>query len=93
MAKKIPEFTSDKEAADFWATHSLADFEQDLEEAKDILFVRPKKQTITIRMDKKYIDAIRAIASKKGIGHSPLMRMWIIERLDQEKSSFKSAEQ
>lgn len=42
MTKKIPKFKSDKEAAKFWNTHSLADFEKELKPAKDVIFVRRK---------------------------------------------------
>lgn len=41
---KIPKFKSDKEARKFWDKHSLSDFEKDLQSAKDVIFVKPKRQ-------------------------------------------------
>jgi len=81
---KIPNFKSDEEAAKFWDTHSLTDFEEELEEAKDVIFVRPQRQTVSIRLDRKYIRILKSLATKRGIGYSPLIRMWIIEKINQE---------
>jgi predicted DNA binding CopG/RHH family protein len=84
---KIPKHKTDKEIAAFWATHSLADFEDDLEEAKGVIFVRPERQVVSLRLDRKLINALKAFASQKGIGYSPLLRMWILERFYKETHS------
>ena len=81
---KIPEFASDKEAAEFWDTHDLTNLEDELELAKDVVFVKPETQTISIRMDRQLVERLKAIATYKGMGYSPLIRMWITERLRQE---------
>jgi predicted DNA binding CopG/RHH family protein len=81
---RIPEFKSDKEIADFWDSHSISDFDHELEEAKDIIFVRPQRQSISIRLDKKYVQVLKALASEHGIGYSSLLRMWLIERIKRE---------
>lgn len=83
---KIPKFKSDKEAAEFWDTHSLADYEEDLKPAKNIVFVRPERQIVSLRLDTKVIKALKQLASKKGLGYSPLLRMWILERFYSEAS-------
>lgn len=81
----IPDFKTDKEAAEFWDAHDLTDFEDKLELADDVEFVRkPETQTVSIRMDRRLIEQLKALARYKGIGLSSLMRMWIIERLRQE---------
>jgi len=90
---KIPKFKSDKEAAEFWDTHSLADYEEDLKPAKDVVFVRPDRQIISLRLDTKIVKALKRIASEKGIGYSPLLRMWIIERFRRETHSHESESQ
>ena len=81
---KIPKFKTDKEIAEFWDTHSLADFEDELEIAKDVVFVKPERQVISLRLDRKIVRALKALAARKGIGYSPLLRMWILERFYQE---------
>ena len=52
----------------------------------DVVFVdaRPKKQ-ISLRMEPSVIEELKAIARTKGIGYQTLIRMWVMERLAQER--------
>jgi predicted DNA binding CopG/RHH family protein len=45
---------------------------------------KPEKQVMTIRVDKKLVNAMKAIAKEKGINYSTLARMWLIERTKKE---------
>lgn len=81
---KISKFKSDKEVREFWATHSLADFEEDLRPVKNVVFVKPEKQIVSLRLDRRIINALKVFAAKKGIGYSPLLRMWILEKFYKE---------
>jgi len=87
--RKIPKFKSDQEAAQFWDTHSLIEFEDNLELVKEKVFVKPEKQVMTIRVDKKLANALKIIAREKGINYSTLARMWLIERLKKEIEEIK----
>ena len=84
---KIPKFKSDKEVAEFWDTHSLADYDEDLKPTKDLMFVKPDRQIVTLRLDKKIVNKVKALGTRKGIRYSALLRMWIIEKFDQEMHS------
>ena len=86
---KVPKFKSDQKAAQFWDTHSLIEFEDDLELVKEKVFVKPEKQVMTIRVDKKLANAMKAIAREKGINYSTLARMWLIERVKKEIEEIK----
>ena len=86
---KIPKSKSDQETAQFWDTHSLTDFEDDLELLREKVFVKPEKQVMTIRVDKKLVNAMKAIAREKGINYSTLARMWLIERIKKEMEEIK----
>ena len=81
---KIPKFKSDKELAKFWDTHSLADFEEDLTTAKGVVFVKPDRQIVSLRLDRKVVNTIKTLAARKGIGYSSLVRMWLLENVRQE---------
>lgn len=78
---KIPKFKSEEEEIKFWDKHSLDEFDEDLEVAKNVKFVRPRKQVISLRLDKKDISILKEVASKMGIGHSTLARMWVKDKL------------
>jgi predicted DNA binding CopG/RHH family protein len=79
---RIPTFKTIEAAAEFWDTHSLADFKNEIEEVTDIHFVpyQPKK-AITLRLPEETAAALAKAAKAKGIGLSALARMWIVERL------------
>ena len=78
--RKIPEFRTERDAALFWETHDLADFWPDSEAASDVSFERPRKQVVTLRLERPLIQRLRAIAVKNGIPYSTLIRMWLVER-------------
>ena len=50
---RIPKFKTDEEIAEFWDTHDLTDFEEELRPAKDIVFVKPQRQVMSPRLDRK----------------------------------------
>jgi predicted DNA binding CopG/RHH family protein len=83
---KVPKFTTEQEEAEFWATHDSTDYVEDTE-AVDVTFIdsRPPKKQIALRLDGETIDALKAVASRKGIGYQTLIRLWVNERLEQEQ--------
>ena len=85
--KKVPKFKSIKEMADFWNTHSTADYPDYWEPVTDIKFsknlVSVYKKVVPIRLDEKTKKAIEKVAEAKGIGISTAARMLIRERLAQ----------
>jgi predicted DNA binding CopG/RHH family protein len=82
---KIPHFKSEQEESDFWDTHVVTDYLDELAPA-DVTFVdtRPRKTMISLRLDPSAITQLKAIAHQKGVGYQTLMRMWVMERLEHE---------
>lgn len=82
---KLPQFASEQEESDFWDTHSLADYMDDMVEV-DVRCVnaRPRKEQISLRLDRETITRLKAVAQQRGIGYQTLIRMWVMERLNQE---------
>lgn len=79
---RIPRFETVEEAAEFWDTHSVADFADEIEEVADVIFVRAAaKKGMTVRLEQDTLAALTEQARKMGIGPSTLARMWILERL------------
>ena len=84
--KKIPKFRSEKEEADFWATHDSTDYLSGTKEAK-VKFTRPPKKLVSLRLDENTIDKLKKIAESKGIGYLELVRMWVLETLSKTKAA------
>lgn len=83
--KEVPKFKSIQEMADFWDTHSTADYPDFWQPAPDVKFAKNLtsiyKKVVPIRLDEKTKKAIEKVASAKGIGTSTAARMLIRERL------------
>ncbi len=84
---KIPAFTSYKEEANFWDTHSITDF-QDQTEDVDIVFElnKPREETLVLRVQKNLKLAIEKIARRNALNPSALMRMWLTEKVNEALS-------
>ena len=79
--KRIPKFKNEKEVRDFWDNHSPADFEGELKPTNEIVFVKPQKETLTLRMDRKDINELKRAGEERRIPPSTLARVWIVEKL------------
>lgn len=91
----LPKFDSDEAAAEYFATHSVADVWDQLPEAKA---VRPSKalsksirerhaaakSAISIRLGVEQIEAAKKIAAEKSVGYQTQLRMWIAEGIRRE---------
>ena len=80
---KIPHTDSIEELARFWDTHDLTGFEDQLEEVSEPVFERESDETLTIRLQREEIEAIKQIAESKGIEEVSLVREWVLEKLHQ----------
>ena len=90
--KLMPEpRASDREVAEFWDTHSVADYWDELEPAE--LSIKPvPRRVVTLRFDPRAAEALRALARRRGTNYSTLVRNWIAERLrDELKTEAKAA--
>ena len=82
---KIPQFASEQEESDFWDTHSITDYLDDTTEVDiTVIDARPRKEQISLRLDRETITRLKELASQRGIGYQTLIRMWVMERLNQE---------
>src|SRR6266545_478207 len=91
----LPKFRSDKEAADYFQTHSVADAWDQLPEAKPAKLskalgksIRERhavaKSPISIRLGPEQIAAAKKIAAAKSVGYQTRLRMWIAEGIRRE---------
>ena len=75
---KIPQTDSIEELARFWDTHDLTDFEDELEEVTEPVFERTA--VVQVHLQPREIEAVKTMATTKGIGSEELIREWILER-------------
>jgi len=75
----IPQTDSIKELAEFWDTHDITDFEDELEEVKEPVFER--RRELKIKLEPDEAGEIERLAKSKGISGIELVRQWVREKL------------
>ena len=81
-SQRIPKTDSIEELSRFWDAHDITDFEDELEEVTESVFARRGNQ-VTIRLDERETEAVRRIASARGIEEAALIQEWVREKLTQ----------
>ena len=76
--KGIPQTDSIQELAEFWDTHDLEDFADELEEVTEPVFERGT--VVTINRSQEEAEAVNRIARAKGIDSAALIREWVEEK-------------
>ena len=82
--KRIPEFKSYEEEAQWWDTHSVADYPDEFETV-ELEVDKNLARTLTIRLNTETFTELRKRAEKKGLGVTTLIRMWLREHLEEQE--------
>ena len=76
---KLPKIDSIEKLAEFWDTHDLADFEDELEEVAEPVFVPGR--AIKVHLKSGEAEAVRQMAQAKGVSPEELIRAWVLQEL------------
>lgn len=79
--QRIPQTDSIQELAEFWDTHDVTDFEDELEEVTEPVFVRPSQATIRLPLPLQAWETLRKLAVDKGTTDVALAQEWVLEKL------------
>jgi len=85
---RIPEFKNRQEMAEWWDTHDVADYLDELKQVK-IRFAKKLSnlsETLNIRLEPDDLAKLRQEAQRKGIGPTTLVRIWVREHLQEKRS-------
>ena len=78
-AAKLPKTDSIQEFAEFWDSHDLTDFEDELEEVTEPVFVREKP--IKLHLKPEEAAAVQKLALAKGVSREDLIRSWVVQQI------------
>jgi predicted DNA binding CopG/RHH family protein len=78
---KVPKSKSLKEEREFWDTHDSTDYHDDFKVTKNVVFVRPKKEVISLRLEPKIINKLKELANKEGLPPTTYARMLIVKSI------------
>ena len=76
---KIPETDSIQELAQFWDTHDLTDFEDQLEGVNEPVFER--KKVLKIQLEPEEVESVIQIARLRGVSYTELIKEWVLEKI------------
>ncbi len=85
----IPAFNSYEEEANFWDTHSTADFTNETEAVK-VHATRGLSANVQVRFEPETDHELEAIARERGMKKATLIRTWVLDRLRQERNHHAS---
>ncbi|NUO83512.1 hypothetical protein HUU05_25850 [candidate division KSB1 bacterium] len=79
-AKQIPDFKSYQEAAEFWDTHSLADY-WDQTEPAEFEVANQVRRRYLVPVDRDLIGRVQQVARVRGVTTESLVNLLIEQRL------------
>ena len=77
--QQLPQTDSIRELAEFWDSHDLTDFEEELEEVVELVFERGG--TVTLCLELRALEAVKRMADSQGVADVDLIRGWVLERI------------
>jgi hypothetical protein len=78
----LPKTESIQKLAKFWDTHDLTDFDDQLEEVPEPVFVR---RSIQVPLNAAEARALDDLAQAKGVSRETLLRKWVTQHLARRK--------
>jgi hypothetical protein len=81
----IPEHASREELVKFWDTHSVSDYWGDELKPVKVRFAQNLSEGVTVRLDPETLAKLERQAQKKGMGTTTLIRMWLLEHMEEQE--------
>lgn len=81
---RLPKTDSIKKLAEFWDSHDLTDFEDELEEVTEPVFARGN--AIKVPLEPREVQAVEQMAQTKGISREELVRGWVRQKLARRRN-------
>src|SRR6266480_5333355 len=84
--KPIPQFSSEDEEQEFWATHDSSEYLDWNNAERNPTFSRlkPSTRTISIRLPESLIAALKTLANKRDVPYQSLVKMLLAEKIREE---------
>lgn len=79
-AKQVPEMKSYEEIAEFWDTHSLADY-WDQTESVEFEISPDARRRYLVAIDPDILNRVKQIAHIRGLSTQSLINLWLEQRL------------
>jgi hypothetical protein len=79
---KLPKTDSIEKLAEFWDSHDVTDYEDELEEVGEAVFARGAGGVaITVPLGAREAKAVERLAKAKGVSREDLVRGWVLQKI------------
>lgn len=84
--KRIPEFASEAEEQEFWATADTTEY-FDWSQARRVVFpkLRPTTTPISMRLPETLLTELKRLANEQDVPYQSLMKVYLAERVAVER--------
>ena len=84
--KRIPEFTSEAEGQEFWATADTTEY-FDWSQARRVVFpkLRPTTTPISMRLPETLLTELKRLANEQDVPYQSLMKVYLSDRVALER--------
>jgi len=83
--KAIPEFKSEEQEREFWASRDSAEYvDWSRAERVRLANLRPTTRTISIRLPEPMIARLKVLANKRDVPYQSLLKMYVAEKIEEE---------
>ena len=84
--KPIPEFPSEAEEQEFWATHDTTEY-FDWSKARRVVFpkLKPSTTPISMRLPETLLTDLKRLANEQDVPYQSLMKVYLADRVAAER--------
>jgi hypothetical protein len=82
---KLPGTDSIRKLAEFWDSHDVTDFEDELQEVSGPVFVAVSG--ITVPLESRETRAVEKLAKAQGVTREELVRGWVLKNLSPRRAA------
>ena len=87
MKKRIPEFETEDQEREFWATHDSTEY-VDWSRAERVVLpqLKPSVRAISVRLPETMIEELKVLANKRDVPYQSLLKTFLADRIEAELS-------
>lgn len=79
--QRIVQTDSIRQLSDFWDTHDVTDFDEELEEVTEPIFLLGRKAVVKVHLGPSEVAAVKRLAKSRGMGAAALIEEWVRQKV------------
>ncbi|MBL8218343.1 MAG: BrnA antitoxin family protein [Bryobacterales bacterium] len=84
--KPVPEFRSEEEERQFWSDHDSTEYiDWRAANRRKLPNLKPTLRTISLRLPVSMIEDLKVLANKRDVPYQSLLKIFLAERLQEER--------